>query len=175
MMKRNDLIPLALPIEPSQLVSFYPLLQEGVLIKTWVGWSIQTFLEKGLDMSPEFIKDKVKTVFLDGKAVDDLTAARIRDGSVLSLSGALPGLVGATLRAGGFFAGLRSQITYREENSPVLEQEGMITVKVFNLLLKELAPLILKKGVWVRKKDLAEDQNGGKALLPGPSGPTGSL
>ncbi len=158
MMKHSDLIPLALPIEPSQLVSFYPLLQEGVLIKTWVGWSIQTFLEKGLDLSPEFIKDNVKTVFLDGKAVDDFTAARIRDGSVLSLSGALPGLVGATLRAGGFFAGLRSQITYREESSPVSGQEGMITLKVFNLLLKELAPLILKKGIWVRKKDLAEYQ-----------------
>jgi len=127
-------------------------------MKTRMGWSIQTFLEKGLDLSPEFIKDNVKTVFLDGKAVDDLHAARIRNGSVLSLSGALPGLVGATLRAGGFFAGLRSQITYREESSPVLEQEGVITVKVFNLLLKELAPLILKKGIWVKKEDLAEDQ-----------------
>ena len=162
MMEHSDLIPLALPIEPSQLVSFYPFLQEGVLIKTWVGWSIQTFLEKGLDLSQEFIKDKVKTVFLDGKAVDDFDAALIRDGSVLSLSGALPGLVGATLRAGGFFAGLRSQITYREESSPVSGQEGMITLKVFNLLLKELAPLILRKGVWVRKKDLAEDQNSKK-------------
>ena len=46
----------------------------------------------------------------------------------------------------------------------------MITVKVFNLLLKELAPLILKKGVWVRKKDLAEDQNSkmGKSAPPRP-------
>jgi hypothetical protein len=144
-------------------VSIYPRLQEGVPMKTRVGVSIQTFLEKGLDLSPEFIKNNIKTVFLDGKPVDDFTSARIRNGSVLSLSGAMPGLVGATLRSGGFFAGLRSQITYHEENSPVLEQGGVITLKVFNLLLKELAPLILKKGIWAEKEEPTEDhtsQNG---------------
>jgi hypothetical protein len=127
------------------ITSSYPLLQEGVRIKTRVGLTIQGFLEQELGLSPEFIAGKIKTVFLDGRPVDDYNRAVLKDGSVLSLSGALPGLVGATMRSGGFFASLRSGITYQEADKPVSQQEGNITVKVFNILLKDLAPIIMKK------------------------------
>jgi hypothetical protein len=129
----------------NNLVSFFLPLQEGIAIKTQVGLSIRTFLEKELGLTPEFIREKIKTVFLDGKPVDDFDQAILKDGSVLSLSGALPGLVGATMRSGGFLAGLRSQITYQEKKLAPLQKEGTITLKVFNLLLKELGPIILKK------------------------------
>jgi hypothetical protein len=129
----------------NNLVSFFLPLQEGIAIKTQVGLSIRTFLEQELGLTPEFIREKIKTVFLDGKPVDDFDQAILKDGSVLSLSGALPGLVGATMRSGGFFAGLRSQITYQEKESAPLQKEGTITLKIFNLLLKELGPIILKK------------------------------
>ena len=128
-----------------KVTSNYSLLQEGVRFKTRVGLSIQAFLEQELGLSPEFIAGKIKTVFLEGKPVDDYTRAVLKDGSVLSLSGAMPGLVGATMRSGGFFAGLRSGITYQEENEPVQQQDGFITVKVFNILLKDLGPIIMKK------------------------------
>jgi hypothetical protein len=125
--------------------SSFALLQEGVRLKTRVGVSIQAFLEQDLGLSPEFVREKIKTVFLDGKPVDDYNRAFLKDNAVLSLSGALPGLVGATLRAGGFFAGLRSGITYRESDHHAVQQEGVITVKIFNTLLKELGPIFLKK------------------------------
>jgi hypothetical protein len=129
------------------VTSSYALLQEGVRFKTRVGLSIQAFLEQELGLSPAFISGKIKTVFLDGKPVDDYSRAILKDGAVLSLSGALPGLVGATMRSGGFFSGLRSGITYREDGQPVAPQEGIITVKVFNILLRELGPILRKKAI----------------------------
>ena len=58
--------------------------------------------------------EKIQSIMLDGKPVDDIGSAMIHDGSVLALSAAMPGLVGATLRRGGAYASFRSAITYHE-------------------------------------------------------------
>jgi hypothetical protein len=65
----------------------------------------------------------------------------------VALSSALPGLVGATLRRGGFYACLRDSINYRQEDLPVDTRPGTITIKLFNLLMDELGPVFLKKGI----------------------------
>ena len=71
----------------------------------------------------------------------------VKDGSVVAFSSALPGLVGATLRRGGFYACLRDSITYRKEDMPVDARQGTITIKLFNLLMDELGPVFLRKGI----------------------------
>ena len=37
-------------------------------------------------------------------------------GDTLALSAAMPGLVGATMRRGGYFAGLRANISHRDQD-----------------------------------------------------------
>jgi len=143
-------------LSPDGIPSFFPLLQKGFRVKARVGVSVQTFLGDHFGLSPEYLRDRVKTVFLDGKAVDDLAETRILDGSRLALSAALPGLAGAVLRRGSPFAGLRSRVVEGEKDLPGTPEEGFVYLKIFNLLLPELGPLVLRKGILISREDFQE-------------------
>jgi hypothetical protein len=143
-------------LAPDQVPSFFPILQKGFRVKARVGVSIQTFLSNHLGLGPEYIRDRVKTIFLDGKSVDDLDRTLIRDGSRLALSAALPGLAGAVLRRGSPFAGLRSQVDERKQGLSNGVEEGFVYLKLFNLLLPEVGPLLLQKGILVPREDFQE-------------------
>lgn len=43
------------------------------------------FLERQLQLDRQFIEDYIQTVFLDGKPVDDLDRAFVKDGCTLAL------------------------------------------------------------------------------------------
>lgn len=145
---------LSLTLEPDKIHSLFPLLQQGFMVKVQVGCSIKTMLCNQFGLNPEYVEDRIQTIFLDGKTVDDIDSAIIKDGSTLALSAAMPGLVGATLRRGGHLALLRSQTTHREEKKAVLQREGMVVLKLFNLLVEELGPIVLKQGIFVRRENL---------------------
>ncbi len=134
---------------------FFPLLQKGFMLEARVGCSVRALLLDQLGLSAEYIERRIQTIFLDGKPVDDLDRATIRDGSTLALSSALPGLLGATLRRGGYYAAMRSQITHRAEDVSQLITDGRIIMKLFNLLLGELGPQFLERGIWVKAEDLS--------------------
>ncbi len=93
-------------------------------------------------------------MFLDGRPVDDVDSAIIRSGSRLALSAAMPGLAGATLRKGGFYAGLRSGISFRGETKPPSKGQGKMVLKLFNRVAEELGPNLLEKGVWIKGREL---------------------
>lgn len=139
----------ALTIHPFSL-----LFQHGVMIKVEVNCSMRTMLCQQLGLSPQYVEDRIKTIFLDGRPVDDIDSAFIRDGSTLALSAAMPGLVGAILRRGGHLAPMRSQIAHREEKKVASRRQGTVVLKLFNLLIDELGPSILERGVIVGREDL---------------------
>jgi len=91
----------------------------------------------------------IQTIFLDSSPVDDLERACVRPDSVLALSAAMPGLVGAVMRRAGAFAKLRESITHHNADSrPGTDGTPVpITVKVFNLLQDRLGPRLLGRGV----------------------------
>ncbi len=72
----------------------------------------------------------------------------------MALSGALPGLVGATFRRRSAYAYLRQAVTLSSQKSSVRKKEGQVILKLFNLLVPELMPSLLAQGVWVLGKDL---------------------
>jgi hypothetical protein len=139
-----------------QIPSFFPILQKGFRVKARVGVSVQTFLADHLGLSPEYVRDRVKTIFLDGKSVDDFDRTLIRDGSRLALSAALPGLAGAVLRRGSPFAGLRSRVEERKQGPSNEPEEGFVYLKLFNLLLPEVGPLLLQKGILISREEFQE-------------------
>jgi hypothetical protein len=143
-----------LTLDSPTIHSLSSLFQHGVMVKADVNCSIRTMLCEQVGLSPQYVEDRIKTIFLDGKPVDDIDSAVIRNGSTLALSAAMPGLVGATLRRGGHLAPLRSQIAYREEKKVASRREGIVVLKLFNLLMGELGPNLLKRGVIVRREDL---------------------
>lgn len=129
------------------------------MIKARVGCSVMRFLREQIGLSPEAI-ERIQSVFLDGSPVDDLDSAMIRDGSSLALSAAMPGLVGATLRRGGAYSSFRSAITYRETGTQCASGEGFVQMKLFNLLMAELGPDFLRKGIYVSSSDLRDFLSG---------------
>jgi hypothetical protein len=134
---------------------FFLLLQQGVKIRRRVGCSIDNFLREEIGAGPAMI-EKIQSIMLDGKAVDDIGSSLVHDGSVLALSGAMPGLVGATLRRGGTYASFRSAITYHETDKTCMSGEGWVSIKIFNLLMAELGPGLLRQGVLVNTAELAD-------------------
>jgi hypothetical protein len=141
---------LTLSLAPADLAAFAPLLQRGVALQARGGASVASFLVDGLGIDSEYVRQRITTVFLDGSVVDDLERAHLREGSLLALSAAMPGLVGAALRKGGYYGAMRADITLApEEACASVASQGSVRVRVklFNLLIAELGPAFLAAGI----------------------------
>ena len=57
---------------------FLPLFQKGFMVETQVGLNIDELLTDHLGLSPDYVEDRVRTVFLDGKPVDDFKKAIVK-------------------------------------------------------------------------------------------------
>jgi hypothetical protein len=123
--------------------AFKALLQRGVGIPDGTGVSVREFLQETLGIDSEYIEEKLQTVFLNGQPVDDFDRAIVRPGAVLALSGAMPGLAGATMRRGGFYARMREGITHAGTDTACGGGEkGVVVVKLFNRPLADLAEVL---------------------------------
>ena len=154
-MQKIDHISLYFRLKPELLPKLYPLLQQGFEVEASLGTSIKAFLSRDFDISNDYIDNRLQTVFLNGKAVDDIDTAVLKSGSTLALSTAMPGLAGAVMRRGGYLTAMRSQISHRENREAMVAQKGKVRIKLFNLLVKELGPTVLQYGIWVQGKTLA--------------------
>ena len=128
------------------------LLQNGFMVKVRTGLSVGQFFSVQLNLAPEYIAHRISTVFLDGKPVDDIDAALLRDNATLALSGAMPGLAGAVMQRGSIYASFRDTISYRDDEKNGISsprEEGMIRLKLFNLVMKDLGPGFLEKGIYL--------------------------
>ena len=147
---------LCITVPSDRVPCFFPLLQKGFSLRVPVGSPIRALLRDGFGLTDEYIETRIQTVFLDGKPVDDIDGAFIRDGATLALAPAMPGLMGAMLRRGGFYAPMRSGITHRDDAAPRGIGEGRISMKLFGMALRELGPKLLERGIEVDAGDLAQ-------------------
>ncbi len=146
---------LAFILKSDHLAVFFPLLQQGVRVEARVGCDIQSLLCDQFKLAPDYLADRITTIFLNGKPVDDVSSAVVTDGATLALSAAMPGLVGATLRKAGCLASFRNTISHRNEATPANAcVDGFITLKLFNMLLPEVGPQYLAHGVWTSGREL---------------------
>ncbi|MCA1794588.1 MAG: hypothetical protein LC660_12110 [Desulfobacteraceae bacterium] len=149
-------------IDKNSISIFSIILQQGFKVFAKVGSSLESMLCDQFALPPEYLSNRIQTIFLDGKPVDDVTSTMITDGATLALSAAMPGLVGATFRSGGALSVFRSSITHREEEEKSnISAQGMITLKLFNLLVSEIGPAFLERGIWVETeiiKNLIEEK-----------------
>jgi hypothetical protein len=134
-------------MKPDQLREFFPLLQSGVGVGATVGGTLDQLLSQQWDITPDYVAQRITTIFLNGRAIDDVKTAVVAAGAVIALSGAMPGLVGATMRRGGYYAAMRSGITYQETAAAFSARVATVRLKLFNLLLPELTPGFLQRGI----------------------------
>ena len=145
-----------LQLDADQLNVLFPILQSGVTVPALVGCSLNSLLCDQLAIPADYVTDRITTVFLDNRPVDDFDRTVVQDGSRITLSAAMPGLVGATMRRGGFYAALRQGISHVKESVASAGACGTVRLKLFNLLLAELGPLILARGLILEKGELDE-------------------
>ena len=145
-----------LEVETRLLPIFFQLLGEGVKMVVPTNCSVKELLCQHLDIQEEYLKNRIQTLILNGKAVDNVDSATVGEGSTLALSGAMPGLVGAILRSGGVLAPMRRQISHSQTESGAKHDTGEVKLKLFNLVVRELGPAFLKKGVWIKGNRLQE-------------------
>jgi len=146
----------ALKLAVDQLTAFFPLLQKGVTVPATVGCTLKSLLCDQFAIPADYVTDRITTVFMDNHPVDDLDRTVVQDGSRVTLSAAMPGLVGATMRRGGFYAALRQGISHVMESVTTAGESGAVRLKLFNLLLAELGPLVLARGLILEPGELAD-------------------
>ena len=140
--------------EPKLFERFLQLLQKGVKVNARVGSTVLSFLCEDLGLSPEYVDKRIQTLFLNGKAIDKPDASLLKEDSTLALSAAMPGLLGATLRKGSYYARMRSEISYQEQSEGIAVHEGFVLLKLFNLLPAEIGPAVLERGIWLKGEEL---------------------
>jgi hypothetical protein len=144
-----------------------PLFQQGIRVRVAAGTSVRDFLVDDLGVDPEYVRSRITTVFLNGSVVDDMSTAWLHEGSRLALSAAMPGLVGATLRKGGYYAAMRAAITLAAERGPTTDGPVVqVSVKLFNLLIEELGPVLLAHGFALAPAEAVELLGEQDARLP---------
>ena len=147
---------ISLQMSADQLHAFFPILQKGVTVPATVGCTLRSLLCDQLAIPADYLTDRITTIFIDNHPLDDLDRTIVQDGSRVTLSAAMPGLVGATMRRGGFYAALRQGISNVTDSGAAKDACGEIRLKLFNLLLAEIGPLVLARGVILEQCELAD-------------------
>jgi hypothetical protein len=145
---------LEIEVPAAQLALFFPLLEKGIMLDVQVDCSIKELLCGQLGLSETYLDQRVQTLFLNAKAVDDVQTMVVRDHAVLALSAAMPGLVGATLRKGGAYAAFRREISAKKQDTCAGCTNGRVTLKLFNMIRNEFGPGLFSRGVWIPSADL---------------------
>jgi hypothetical protein len=130
--------------------------RQGVQVEIIAGTSIRQVIVEQLGIAENYLENRVQTLFLNGKPVDDVDTMKVSDGSVLALSAAMPGLAGATLRKGGKYAALRLQISIGSDLSVPVQRKGRMVLKLFNQIAEEQGPALLERGIGIGVGDLLD-------------------
>jgi len=147
---------LSLIVQPEYVQRFICFFTEGVTLPITTGGTLQATVCEQLGVAAEYFEERVQTIFLNFKAVDRPEKARVNEDAIVTLSAAMPGLVGATMRRGGTYATLRSSISFNATAGDITRQRGLITLKLLNMVGRELGPAFLANGVYLAGEQLAD-------------------
>ena len=137
-------------VSENVLPLFFELFSRGVFLIAQAGESLNDFTVNRLGIPKGYMENRVQTVFFNGKPVDKTETAIISDGDRIALSAAMPGLVGAVMRKGGFYSSLRDKISHKESVCAAGNGDALVSLKLFNVISRELGPLLLKNGVMMK-------------------------
>ena len=145
----TDPVTLTIPADRLRWSDLGGLFQRGVVVSIPGPRSVADFLAVDLAIDPDYVRRTIATVFVDSMVVDDLDRAMLHPGSTLTLSAAMPGLVGATLRRSSYYSAMRAEVSWRECHLDGRDDESAptIRVKLFNLIIPGVGPSILRRGI----------------------------
>ncbi len=145
---------LRMSVAGDALPLFTTVLQSGIEIKTAHGETLGKFLSNFPGFTANYLADTVQTIFLNGTAVDDLSLPLTGSNPVLALSAAMPGLAGAIFRKNSFHAALRTD-TKTLPSEAEQKKSIFVTLKLFNSIARDRGTDLLKTGLCLQSKQLA--------------------
>lgn len=155
---------LHLQVSPSSADFFSTLLQSGIEMVKCSGETIGTLLARLPGFTPQYITERVQTIFINGIANDDLKTS-LCEASTLAISTAMPGLAGAIFRRNSLHATLRT-IPEQAQNQSPKTQNRMITVKIYGAITKEKGSEILAQGAVLPSRNLSAFLSYRPSLIP---------
>jgi hypothetical protein len=143
-------------VKDNQITVFLKLIESGFRLRIKTGLSIRELFCEQLGISDDYFDNRIQTIFLDSKPVDNVDTALVIAGARIAISAMMPGLVGATFRKGGHYASFRGTISHSEADNSSIKGEGEIVLKFFNVIAKELGPTFLQKGIIIEGERLRD-------------------
>lgn len=138
-----------LPI--SEVGRLTTIFNAGMGIVTHAGIPLMALLCDQLGIDRDYVEHRIQTIFVNGRAVDNENKVILSANAVVALSAAMPGLVGATFRKHGLLASFRKDISHTASEAVQIDRRTTtITLKLFNLVAKELGADILRQQVLVK-------------------------
>lgn len=138
---------LAIVLPAVRIPLFFPLLASGFQIRVETGHRLRDVLCRQIGIDGDYLDSAIQTVFINGRAVDDIDREIVPVGVDIALSAAMPGLAGAVFRKGGalsaFRAGLTDTLSDAEKNCTF----GDIQLKLFNKVAADLGVKFLAAGI----------------------------
>ena len=146
---------LTLTIPKIELGAWMPILGSGIGILVDQYTTLKAFLCDQLAIPQAYVEGQIQTVLVNGQPVDDLEGIHIGHEDIVALSAAMPGLAGTTLRRGGHLAAMRHSITRHCDDAQEDEcRQGIITLKLFNTVARDMGPNILSGNFLLKGRDL---------------------
>lgn len=145
-------IEVRITIDGDDFSVFQGLFAYGFQINIETGATLFDILCCQIGIPETYINDRVQTVFLNGKAVDDPAREIVNDNAVIALSAAMPGLAGAVFRKGGMLSSMRSSHEISSPDDAAAKQQGVVILKLFNLIASDLGSDFLNKGILVKRE-----------------------
>ncbi len=133
------------------------IFQKGVFLPGRSDVTVHHFLRNDLNLSPEYVENRIQTIFLNGKPVDDLLNQKMAVDSTIALSGAMPGLVGAIFRRNSAYKVFRDGIS-SDSDTKVTKGSSpcLFRLKLFNNIIREVGTPLLKSGIFVKLNDFRQ-------------------
>lgn len=131
----------------------------GIQFEVSAGTRVSDFLQQALCTDADYIENRIQTLFMDGRAVDDPESEEIHNPCTLAVSAAMPGVFGAAFRKQGTYSELRrhcSEIRQNQENRVKQGKLVAVTVKCFNQVAADLGDELLEAGVVMDLKDFLD-------------------
>jgi hypothetical protein len=153
-MNKDDQPIVEIRVRAGYINRYTVLLQNGIDVRTPFPCTIGDLMDRLPGFTPDYINNRVQTIFLNGSAMDNLATPISGKNPVLAISAAMPGLAGAIFRRNSIHAALRSKAA---SSSGENGSKEMLTVKLklFNMIATERGEALLAQGVGIAGDILA--------------------
>lgn len=130
------------------------LLQSGIFLESRPTNTVGDFLASLPGFTPEYIIERIETIFLNSDPLDDLDTVVGTSSPVLAISSGMPTIGGAVFRRSSFPTSRRSLANNVSSVRLQCSEKVMVKLKCFNTIASERGETLLQTGCLITSDTL---------------------